>query len=33
MAVAGEIGEVAVAKLRPVLAVYEALLASEDGAG
>ena len=29
----GEFGEVAVAKLRTVLAVYEALLASEDGAG
>ena len=33
LAVAGEFGEVAVAKLRTVLAVYEALRASEDGAG
>jgi hypothetical protein len=33
LAVAGEFGEVAVAKLRTVLAVYEALLSSEDGAG
>jgi hypothetical protein len=33
IAVAGEFGESAVAKLRTVLAVYEALLASEDGAG
>jgi hypothetical protein len=31
--VAGEFGEVAVAKLRTVLRVYEALLASEDEAG
>jgi hypothetical protein len=33
IAVAGEFGESAVAKLRTVLAVYEALLASVDGAG
>jgi hypothetical protein len=33
IAVAGEFGESAVAKLGTVLAVYEALLASEDGAG
>jgi hypothetical protein len=33
LVVAGEFGEVAVAKLRTVLAVYEALRASEDGAG
>jgi hypothetical protein len=33
LAVAGEFGEVAVAKLRTVLAVYETLLASEDSAG
>ena len=33
IAVAGEFGESAVAKLRTLLAVYEALLASEDGAG
>jgi hypothetical protein len=33
IAVAGEFGEAAAAKLRTVLAVYEALLASEDGAG
>ena len=33
LAVAGEFGDSAVAKLRTVLAVYEALRASEDSAG
>jgi hypothetical protein len=33
LAVAGEFGDGAVAKLRTVLALYEALRASEDGAG
>jgi hypothetical protein len=33
LAVAAEFGDGAVAKLRTVLAVYEALRASEDGAG
>ena len=33
LAVASQFGEVAVAKLRTVLAVYEALRASEDSAG
>jgi hypothetical protein len=33
LAVAAEFGDSAVAKLRTILAVYEAMRASEDGAG
>jgi hypothetical protein len=33
LGIAAEFGDSAVAKLRTVLAVYEALHASEDGAG